>query len=111
MRSLVSRLKRLERVERKLIRPRVVVQQGRIKQLPPDYKGERHVVVVSCAADENGRDFYEWEECPGPGPPTADNKRDDELVIRVVSVPCANNKLDSEMDEDGPRKDLIAGGA
>jgi len=93
LRSLVSRLKRLERVERKLIRPRVVIQNGHMKTLPADYTGERHVVTLSCAPDENGRDFYEWEERPGPGPPTADNKRDDELVVRVVSVPCANRPM------------------
>jgi len=96
MTSLGSRLKRLERIERKLARPRIVVQYGHIKTLPPDYTGERHTVVVSCLPDENGRDFYEWEERPGPGPPE-DNGRDDEIVIQVVGVPCANRKLPGEM--------------
>ena len=68
MRSLVSRLKRLERVERKLIRPRVVIQNGHMKTLPAEYKGERHVVTLSRVLDANGREWFEWEERPGPAP-------------------------------------------
>ena len=46
MRSLVSRLKRLEQIERKVARPRFVIHSGYLKTLPSDYVGPRHQITV-----------------------------------------------------------------
>lgn len=39
-------------------------QTGHLKQLPPEYTSDRHVVTVG--RDPNGT--YRWEERPGPEP-------------------------------------------
>jgi len=57
-------------------RQRVVLQFGRMEILPASYTGERHVAVVSCVPDENGRDSFESEERPGPAPPGVDDDGD-----------------------------------
>ena len=108
MRSLASRLNRLERIEaRASAFRRLVIQNGHMKTLPAEYKGERHVVTLSRVLDAN--EWFEWEERPGPAPVA--EVATDVLLIRVCPVPSAHNKLDSEMDEEGPQRDLIAGGA
>ena len=66
-----------------------------MKTLPAEYRGERHVVTLSRVADANGRDWFEWEERPGPAP-VAEAATDVHL-IRVCAVPAVYQKLDSEM--------------
>ena len=46
MRSLLTRLKRLEHVRAAQRRPQIELQIGSLKRLPPEYTGERHFVTV-----------------------------------------------------------------
>jgi len=82
----MCRLRRLEQIDRRARRPHLIVQIGRIKKLPEDYEGERHVVTVSKALDDYGRDRHEWEERPGPGPASDATDANDEQVLRVFIV-------------------------
>jgi len=101
MRSLVSRLKRLERIERRAARPRIVIHFGHLKTLPPDYKGPRHQVTVRQIPPEDlppqSREqlWYDWEERPGLGKERTwkPSGREDEIVIQVQYVPCANRPM------------------
>jgi hypothetical protein len=34
----------------------------------PDYKGEEHVVIAKELPSQNGREWVEFEEVPGPDP-------------------------------------------
>ena len=62
MRSLLTRLKRLERVRAAERQPPIELQIGYLKKLPPEYTGERHVATVGRLSDGK----YQWEERPGP---------------------------------------------
>jgi hypothetical protein len=65
---IVSRLKRLEaRLESK---PPCVLRYGRLKSLPDDFVGERHVVIVKRESGATPDiEICEFEERPGPAPP------------------------------------------
>jgi hypothetical protein len=69
MRSLLTRLKRLENVRAAERRPQIELQIGYLKKLPPEYVGERHVVTVSRLSEGT----YHWEERPGPAPAAEDD--------------------------------------
>ncbi len=91
MRSVVSRLARLEQLNRLRWTPkRIRIQYGFLKKLPEDYTGPRHTVTVRrippawrTGSDE---DWFEWEERPGPEPVSNATGPDDELVIQVCHV-------------------------
>ncbi len=53
------------------------VRIGELRRLPPDYQGERHVVVAKRLPDQNGHKWVEFEELPGPAPsgPLQDDPR------------------------------------
>ena len=59
--AILARLKRLEEVRGIPCRP-PEFQVGYLKELPPQYAGERHIVTVG--RDANGT--YQWEERRGP---------------------------------------------
>jgi hypothetical protein len=61
--AILARLKRLEEVRGVPCRP-PEFQVGYLKELPPQYAGERHIVTVG--RDANG--MYQWEERRGPTP-------------------------------------------
>jgi hypothetical protein len=91
MRSVVSRLARLERLNRLSAAPsRFRVQYGYLKTLPDDYTGPRHVVTVRQLPPGpgaySGEDWFEWEERPGTEPPSNATGPNDELVVRVSYV-------------------------
>ena len=70
MRSVVSRLARLERLNRMSTAPsRLRVQYGYMKTLPDDYTGPRHTVTVRRLPPgpgaDSGEPWFEWEERPG----------------------------------------------
>jgi hypothetical protein len=77
MRSVVSRLARLERLSRLSTAPqRLRIQYGYLTTLPDDYTGPRHVVTMKQLPPvERGEDWFEWEERPGPEP--ASSRRPD----------------------------------
>ena len=86
MRSLASRLARLERMEvRTSGRCGRIVQLGRvIKRLPADFVGPRHLVAVNqLPPDSGGHPWFEWEERPEPAPAGDQN---DERVLKVSFV-------------------------
>ena len=84
MKSVVSRLARLERLNRLSTAPqRLRIQWGYLKTLPDDYTGPRHVVTVrQLPPERGGEDWFEWEERPGPE--LASNASpNDEILIHV----------------------------
>jgi hypothetical protein len=87
MRSVVTRLARLEQLNRLSMAPRRLrIQYGHLKTLPDDYTGPRHVVTVKqLPPGRDGEEWYEWEERPGPGPPD-DTDCSDEQIIQVRYV-------------------------
>ena len=88
MRSLLPRLARLE--QQLQIRPqnqKIKVQYGNLKQLPEHYIGPRHVIGVKQISPESpGEEWFEWEERPGPGPPSKDTGKTDDLIVQVCYV-------------------------
>jgi len=70
----------------------MVVQYGRLKRLPRDYTGLRHVVTVrQIPPDElpltsRAEAWFEWEERPGPEPASNAAGPNDELLIQVTYV-------------------------
>ena len=88
MRSVVSRLARLERLNRLSTAPqRLRIQYGYLKKLPDDYTGPRHVVTVRRLPPlERGEDWFEWEERPGPEPVTTASSSNDEILVQVRYV-------------------------
>lgn len=93
MRSIVSRLARLERMEAHASgAKRIVVQYGYLKELPANYSGPRHVVTVrQIPPDElspanRGESWFEWEERSGPEPVSNVTSPENEVLIRVSYV-------------------------
>ena len=79
--ALVTRLKRLENVQAAKRILRIELQIGYLRNLPPDYVGERHIVTVGRLADGK----YQWEERPG-APPANEADGDSTMIIRVIAV-------------------------
>ena len=91
MRSLLTRLKRLETVRAVAERNRPLkIEFAYLKLLPREYQGPRHVVKVGQRPD--GRD--ECEERPGPPPPNHVEKQDPNVMtIYFVRAPEAGNEI------------------
>jgi len=81
MRSLLTRLKRLENVRAAQRLPQVELQIGYLKKLPPEYTAERHVVTVGRLSDGK----YQWEERPGPAPANEDDSAA-RMIFRINLV-------------------------
>jgi hypothetical protein len=93
MKSVVSRLARLEQFNRLRTAPqRIRIQYGYLKTLPDDYTGPRHVVTVKqippeeLAPAERAEAWFEWEERPGPEPASPASRPNDERVVQVCYV-------------------------
>jgi hypothetical protein len=88
MRSLLTRLKRLEQVRsvEQWNGPMIVEFGYVVKRLPPDYSGRRHLVTLGRLPD--GR--YQWEEHPGPLPIGEESQN--RLIVEFVRA---------ERDPDG----------
>ena len=93
MRSVVSRLARLEQLNRLSTAPkRLRIQYGYLKTLPDDYIGPRHVVTVKQIPPEElppssrAEAWFEWEERPGPEPASNATGPNDEVLVRVSYV-------------------------
>src|SRR5215469_5101727 len=88
MRSLLTRLKRLEQVRAGEQRHSPLqVEFGYIKELPPGYPHPRHTATVGRFA--NG--YFKWEERPGPPPPGQDDLRNGN-TMRIVFVQGKDGK-------------------
>jgi len=44
------------------------VRLGHLRRLPEDYEGERHIVVTERLPDQDGWEWVEYAEVPGPSP-------------------------------------------
>jgi hypothetical protein len=78
--TLQSRVRRLE--ARSQQAREAVVQIGLLRQLPDNYVGERHVVVVKREPTSTPNwETCEFEERPGPEPP---GRHDDACRIYVT---------------------------
>jgi hypothetical protein len=69
-RALLSRLARLETRATAAERDRFRI--GYLTTLPPDYSGERHVVILSRLRTDDGMEVCACEERPGPAPAGAE---------------------------------------
>jgi hypothetical protein len=65
--SLLTRLERLESNAAATQHP-LKVRFGHLKRLPPEYKGERHVIVARELPKQGDQEWVEFEEVPGPNP-------------------------------------------
>jgi hypothetical protein len=87
-RSRGGLLTRLERLESRVVREehRLKLRFGRLKRLPQDYKGEKHVVIAKQLPNRNGQEWVEFEEVPGPdpNPPQRLNGSPRHLTIMLV---------------------------
>jgi hypothetical protein len=82
-----TRLEKLELTRAIQAEKRIVIRFGRLKRLPPDYQGERHVATVAGpGSDPAHPDCYEFEERPGPDPRPAETAGIGERVITVHFV-------------------------
>jgi hypothetical protein len=88
MRSLLTRLKRLEKIRAAERLPQIEVQIGYLKRLPPEYVGQRHSVTVGRLPDGK----YQWEERPG----APLDYEDDDHILRVIIM----RKLPTQMAYD-----------
>ena len=64
--SLLSRLEQLE--VQTAASAQVQVRIGKLRRLPADYMGERHVIVAKQLPSRNGPEWVEFEEIAGPDP-------------------------------------------
>src|SRR5690242_6504165 len=66
-RALVTRLARLE--SRAISEDcHVTVRFERLKRLPPEYTGQRHVIAARELPKQGDQEWVEFEEVPGPEP-------------------------------------------
>jgi len=93
MRSVRSRLARLEQVNRQRTAPQHLrIEYGNLKTLPDDYIGPRHVVMLKqippeeLPPAERAKPWFEWEERPGPEPVTTASLPNDEILVQVHYV-------------------------
>lgn len=65
--------------------PVITVQYGRVRRLPADFQGERHIVVSEHLPDRNGQKWVEYAEVPSlpPSMPPTNPRR---LCINVMFV-------------------------
>jgi hypothetical protein len=85
--ALRSRLRRLES-RRPTAESPVEVRVGTLKRLPPEYKGERHLIVARQLTTECGGKRFEFEEAPGPDPDAqAGSRAGHGLMVNVILVP------------------------
>jgi len=101
--GLLSRLERLESRTAAVTSGPLKVRFGDLRRLPPDYKGEKHIVVAQELPSRNGQEWVEFEEVPGPDPNlqkrTAGdpNRLDVMFVSRHASELEAIQRFDAEV--------------
>ena len=66
--TLLTRLERLES-RANAVRHRSRSRMGHLKRLPPEYKGECHIVIAKQLPNIGDQEWVEYEERPGPEPP------------------------------------------
>jgi hypothetical protein len=66
-----------------------------INRLPPEYRGERHVVVAKHLPSQFGQEWVEFEEVPGPD----QNPTQESGVREYIDVVFVDSTLPSELVE------------
>ena len=84
--TLFTRLERLES-RASAVQHRVRSRMGYLKRLPPEYKGERHIVIAKQLASIGGQEWVEYEERPGPEPPQNRNASPEDILDIVFVAP------------------------
>ena len=59
---------------------------GELRRLPADYQGERHMVVAKNLPAQNGQEWVEFAEVPGPDPNPATPDRRCVRYLDIVFV-------------------------
>jgi hypothetical protein len=62
--GLLARLERLELAATPILQ--ICLQYGWLRKLPRDYQGERHIEIVKRLSIQEGLEWVEAEEVPGP---------------------------------------------
>ena len=105
-RSLQSRIQKLEAELLPLMEPTRPFYGllSDVRQLPEDYDGPRHVVVVDVRRDANGRESWKYEERPGPEPPGPPDPRLPCMFLSEIDLRIAGDPIDelesSELERD-----------
>jgi hypothetical protein len=65
----------------------LLVRFGKVRRLPGDYRGERHIEIAHCLPDKNGQQWVEFTEVPGPPPNLPPQAPRPPRCLDVVFVP------------------------
>ena len=84
--TLLTRLEGLESRTYAMQR-RLRIRMGHLKRLPPEYKGERHIVIAKQLPNIGGQEWVEYEERPGPEPPPDRNASLEDILDIVFVAP------------------------
>ena len=77
--------RRLERLEASIVRARAnKLRFGHIRELPREYQGDRHVIIAKRLGIQDGNEWVEYEERPGPRPPGS--QPDEGVAFDIVFV-------------------------
>jgi hypothetical protein len=71
---------------RKFPPPPIQVRFGNLRRLPADFQGERHVEIGQRLPDQNGQQWYEFEEVPGPAPTQPPQTAWTPICLHVIFV-------------------------
>ena len=83
--ALLTRLARLESRAAVVTHP-VKLRFGKLRRLPRDYEGEKHVVVAKQLPKHGDQEWAEFEEVPGPDPNPQERGRGVPEYLDVVFV-------------------------
>ena len=96
--GLLTRIDRLECLVVASDR-RITLRFGYLKQLPPEYQGERHVIVSRELPKQGDQEWVEFEEVPGPDPDPSRHPTPESLhrinVMFVEAYPSTETSLES----------------
>jgi len=77
---------RLAKAWRKFPPPPIQVRFGHLRRLPTDFQGEHHVEIGRRLPDQNGQEWFEFYEVPGPAPAQPSQTPWTPLCIQVIFV-------------------------
>jgi hypothetical protein len=83
--TLLSRLERLE-IRTAAVSGQIKIRLGNLKRLPNGYVGERHIVVAKELPNQNGQEWVEFEEVPGPDPNPPEFQEHNRGLPTLISV-------------------------
>ena len=88
--TLLARLERLE--FRAAVFRTLKTRFGNLPRLPPDYVGERHMVIAKHLPSRSGQDWVAFEEVPGPDP-----RSESDEYLNIVFVPSNSEVAGAEV--------------